>query len=296
MSELTKISFSNANSRETYFTVHNVKEAHKLSKGKGIKVGVIDRSFAMNENKWLYSGCIDLTGVSKELYECDGHGLTMATVLKEIVPQSEIYAINAINFDEDKAFEEQDEKRSEYLIKAFDWAIENKIDILTYSYAKFADKFRDNINDAITKVVENGIITTFIHCDSDNNIYPYGCLKFCNDEKFRREPDVNIYHFDYNTLFTEQYERYNIAKKKGEIIRSGNDLPYFSFSSMSPVLGGFVALLKSKNNLLTSEECKEILKKTSYEIIDKGENWYNLNPCPRVVDIGKALQFLLSKN
>jgi hypothetical protein len=226
MAKVTKIYFNNANSRDTYFSVHNVKEAHKFSKGKGIKVGIIDWSFAMNDNRELYSGGIDLTGISKELYDYEGHGLMMATVLKEIAPQSEIYAINAINYEDGMTIEEQDEKRSEYLIKAFDWAIENKIDVLTYSQQKFQNQFQDKIDKGVNEVVTNGIITTFIHCDN-NNIYPYGCLKFCNDEKFRREPDVNIYHFDYNTLFIEQYENYDTAKRKGELIRSSNDLPYF---------------------------------------------------------------------
>lgn len=295
MAELIKIEFKNANSRDTYFTVHNIKEAHKLSKGKGIKVGIIDWSFAMNENKGLYSGGVDLTGVSEELYEYDGHGLMMATVLKEIAPHAEIYAINAINYEEGKTIEEQDEKRSEYLFKAFDWAIENKIDILTCSQQKFSVKFRDKVDDAIKKVVERGIITTFIHCDSEYNIYPYACLKFYNDEKFRREPDLNIFHFDYNTLFVEQFQKYDLAVKKGELIRSGNDMPYFSFSSMSPVLAGFIALMKCIDNRLTSQQCKDILMKTSYEIIEKGENWYDINPCPRVVDIGKAVLYLLNK-
>lgn len=44
------IYFNNANSRDTYFTVHNVKEAHKYSKGKGIKVGIIDWCFDAKAN------------------------------------------------------------------------------------------------------------------------------------------------------------------------------------------------------------------------------------------------------
>lgn len=80
---------------------------------------------------------------------------------------------------------------------------------------------------------------------------------------------------------------------KGEHIRSGNDLPYFSFSSMSPVLAGFVALMKSINQNLTSDECKEILIKTSYGITDRSENWHDINPCKRIVDIGKAIQHII---
>ena len=34
--------FGDANSRDTYFTIHNVGKAHEISKGKGVKVGILD--------------------------------------------------------------------------------------------------------------------------------------------------------------------------------------------------------------------------------------------------------------
>lgn len=133
----------------------------------------------------IYSGGIDLTGVSEELYE------------------------------DDKTIEEQDEIRSEYLVKAIDWAIENGINVLTYSHARFHEKFTARVDNAINKAVENGITTTFIHCDSPENIFPYACFTYNNSQKFRRETDVNIYHFDYNVLFTEKYERYKMQVATG---------------------------------------------------------------------------------
>lgn len=239
---------------------------------------------------------MDITGHSDTLYESDGHGLWMATVLKEIAPECEIYALNAVFYGSEKSVADQDEERVEYFTKALNWAIENKIDILTYSHGKFSNEMRHKADQAIDKAVHNGTITTFIHCDNPNNIYPYGCMKFSNDEKFRREPDVNILHFDYNALILSQYDRYMESIRNGEQIRSGNNSPYFSFSSMSPVLGGFAAILKSIKQNLTAEECKDILIKTSYEVTDRGERWYDINPCPRVVDIGKAVQFLLTQS
>ena len=53
---MSEIFFSNANSRQTYFTLHNIKAAHALASGKGVKVGVIDWLFAYSENQTLYSG------------------------------------------------------------------------------------------------------------------------------------------------------------------------------------------------------------------------------------------------
>lgn len=87
MSEsITEIKFNNANSRDTYFTVHNIKKAHEISKGKGVKVGVIDWLFAYENNRILYSGCANISGKTQCLYEFDGHGLIMVTTLREIAP------------------------------------------------------------------------------------------------------------------------------------------------------------------------------------------------------------------
>ncbi|MHB8963676.1 MAG: S8/S53 family peptidase [Saccharofermentanales bacterium] len=288
MEPIKEILFPNANSRNTYFTVHNIKGAQNTSKGKGIKVGVIDWLFAYEKNLSLYAGCANISGESSFLHEQAGHGLMMATTLREIAPECEVYAINATLYNNNGEI-----NRIEYFEQAIDWAIENKINILTYSNAAFFGNERVRANEAVCKAVINGIITTFIHNDSVFNIWPYGCFGFGNDQKFDRQPDLNIFHFDYNSLYLPLYERYMDLIQSGEKIRSGNDLPFFSFSSMSPVLAGFAAILMSIKPSLTCEECKKILIETSYEIIENGENWYDLNPCKNVVDIGKAAELLL---
>jgi len=287
-----EIYFNNANSRNTYFTVHNVREAQKRSKGKGVKVGIIDWLFALDENGSLYSGSADIIGDKHLLHTSKGHGYMMAATLREIAPECEIYAINGVQYSNSMSPDDANNKRIENLEESIEWAIHNDIRILTYSHEAFYGPLRERANKAVQKAVDHGLITTFIHNDSPFNIFPYGCFGFRNDQKFSRSPDVNIYHMDYNTLFIRQYERYADTILKGEMIRSGNDLPYFSNSSMSPVLAGFVALLKSLKQDLSSSEYKQLLIETSYEIIEKSENWYDLNPCKNVVDIGKAVSSL----
>lgn len=287
MSEVKEIFFNNANSRDTYFTIHNIKKAQNVSKGKGIKVGIIDWLFAYNNNKSLYSGCADISGESQCLYEHNGHGLMMATTLREIAPECEIYALNSTFCNENGEV-----NRIEFFENAIAWAIENKIDVLTYSNAAFIGDDKERANRAVEKAVQNGLITTFIHNDSQHNIWPYGCFSFNNNQGFIRTPDVNVYHFDYNALFIPIYQRYIKEIEACNKIRSGNDLPYFSFSSMSIVLAGFIAILKSINPSLTSKDCKKLLISTSYEISQQGENWYDLNPCEHIVDIAKAVNEL----
>lgn len=61
---------------------------------------------------------------------------------------------------------------------------------------------------------------------------------------------------------------------------------------MSPVLGGFVALLLSINNDLTLDQIRSILDQTSYKIMKRGISWYDINPCEKVIDIGSAVKIV----
>ena len=281
--------FKNANSRNTYFSVHNIESAHKYSTGKHIRVGIIDWLFSYNQNAEIYAGFSDISNQSDFLFELDGHGHMMANTLKEVAPDCEIYAINGVLYDE-----KGDESRIDLFEKSIEWAIKNKLQILTYSHAAFFDISRQRACEAIKKAYDNGIITTFIHNDSPYNLWPYGCLPFSSAE-FSRHPDLNIYHYDYNCFFINQYDAYLEKTSKGTALKSGNDIPFFSFSSMSPVLAGFVALIKQLEPSYSFEQVKSLLQETSYEIRDIGKNWYDINPCKHVVDIGKAIETILNK-
>lgn len=279
---MDNIIFNGANSRDTYFSIHKIHNAHKYTTGKNIKVGIIDWLFAYDDNLDLYAGCVDISNQGNTLHTQDGHGLWMANTLKEIAPDCQIYAINAITYD-------SEEERAQLLEKAIDWAVDNNIQILTYSQAMFCNEQRIRTNNAIKYAYENGIITTFIHNDSKWNLWPYGCLEFFSENKFSRLPDLNIFHYDYSIFNTEQYDKYIQKISNSEDIKSGDEIPFFSFSSMSPVLAGFVAMLKEIDLSLSYEEIKVILVRTSYAITKREKNWYDINPCKNVVDIEKAV-------
>jgi len=278
---MNHIYFNDSNSRDTYFTLHNVKSAHSVTLGKGVKVGVIDWLFSYGDNPSLYAGYADISG-KPECLNQSGHGFWMANTLREISPDCKIYAINAVEYGDYAncigLFE-----------NAIDWSINNGIEILTYSHATFDGDDKPRAHAVIEKAANAGIITTFIHCDSPYNIWPYGCFPFWQSGNFDRTPDVNILHFDSNVLRMEVYERFRAITSAGQSVQSGDDVPFFSFSSMSPVLGGFIALMKERNKDLSADECRMILIETSFSITEQGRNWYDLNPCNRVVDIGKAV-------
>ncbi len=87
------IYFDNANSRDTIFTLHNVKRAHETATGEGIKVGILDNAFGTNESS-LYAGMVDF--LNDNSMDVKGHGYDMSRVLREVAPGCEIYALNCM--------------------------------------------------------------------------------------------------------------------------------------------------------------------------------------------------------
>ena len=268
---LWNIYVPNANSRDTYFTIHNILEAHKYSKGKGIKVGILDWGFGFSNYRALYAGGECFNGNHQNFDKNNEHGLWMATVLKEIAHECEIYALGT--------FIPNDEmKWIDAMTEAIEWAIENKVDILTLSHQKITDKNREKFDTIVNKAIANNIVTTFIHYDNPNNILPNMLSRKHN---YNRDPDINIFHFDYNVLLINNYINYLEEGDTNAKFRL-----YLSLSSMSPVTAGFVAILKSINGGLKPVEYKNILMQTSYQMEYNGEN------ADHIVDIGKAVKYL----
>jgi hypothetical protein len=278
--KILHINFQNANSRETYYSMHNVKNAHKYGKGKGVKVGILDWCFGQNEYSDLYADCVDMSNSKYFTESKPEHGYWMACALREIAPECDIYAINYLNGSNSDCFAKEIEQ-------AILWAADNKINILTYSNRAFKSGERIVVDKAVEIAVSKGMIPTFIPYDNDNNIIP-GALLYSHYGN--REPDVKILHYDYNTLFLDRYEKYKSTTKSD--MKSGDDIPYFSISSTSPVLAGFIAIMKSIDDSLTADDCKKILKETSYTACFEGYAPFDdLNP-ENVADIGKAAEMV----
>lgn len=274
---------TDANSRETYFSIHHIKEAQAVAKGKGIKVGIMDAYFDTGDYPALYAGGEDFSGDSDALTKSKSHGFSMACVLREIAPECEIYALNISHENEDREVDS--------LIAAMDWAINNGLDILTLSQAQISDANRARFDEAVNRAIDSGIVTTFIHYDNPRNILPYSTTPYGGD--YNREPDVNIFHYDYNSVRTGQLEKFLDSSSVPE---SGDDVPYFSYSSMSPVLAGFIAILKSVDNTLAPEEYKQLLIDTGYPMEYDGVMDWEDGVSEHTVDIGKAVNTLAGQS
>lgn len=260
-----------ANSRETYFTMHRIKEAHSITKGKGCKIGILDHSFGMQLHPNLYTGGKNFVLDSDDfLNKREWHGYWMALVLHEIAPEAEIYALNTYSFKDPKS-------RVNAISKAIDWAIEQKIDILTYSHAAVDVEQQKVFNEALDRAHAAGIITTFIHTRHPGNIMPTGLFaSFGQDDG--REPDINVLHYDYTVIFINEYRKLQFGAK------TWWNPPFQSISSTSPVLGGVVALMKSVRPSIKLDQCRKFLRETARPMEFEGKK------PPRVLDAFAAVQ------
>jgi len=183
--------FNNANTQDNYETIHNIKDAHTISTGKNVKIGILDKYFGYSIHSDLYSGGYNFTENKNDFENIDEHGYWMANTLREIAPGSEIFALNIRSNNE--------QKTANCIKNAVDWAIDNKLDILTYSAESFTPESNVIIDEAINKAIKNNIIIIFIHCMHKDNILPYGFFNI--PDTYSREPDVKIYHKDFNVLY-----------------------------------------------------------------------------------------------
>lgn len=275
--------FPGANSRETYFTMHNIREAQAISQGKGCKVGILDHSFGMAIHPELYAGGKNFVEDSDEfLTKREWHGYWMAVTLREIAPQADIYALNTHSF-------KSPDSDAEAIGRAIDWAIENHLCVLTYSRAAIAGDQRKILESALNRAHEAGIVTTFIHTEHPGNILPSGLWSRPIDG---REPDVNVLQYDYTVVKIGW-------KEDKEAIRNSPASTFYSaflsVSSMSPVVGGVVALMKSLRPDLSPAECQKILRETSHTINYRGEKpprvLNALAAVKRVKEIEETLNF-----
>lgn len=281
--KIWNLSFENANSWENYLSIHHVKEAHKRSMGKGVKVGILDHYFGIKDHQGLYAGDRDFLDRQSDHETISEHGYWMTNTLKEIAPECEVYALSTLDCNNEN-------KKVRAMVEAIDWAIENKLDILTYSEGIIKDKQNKVLLDqAIEKAEQNGVIITFIHYEHPNNMEPIGM--YDEDQLLEGQPSVTIYSYDYNLLLKDQFNRFSMGKTGTD---ESLDL-FYSNSSMSVVTAGFMAILKSINPNLTPAEYREILIQSAHEGIITEPQTLKEIQVKHLADIDSAIEYMNQK-
>src|SRR5512143_3488779 len=69
------VTSSNANSRPTYLSMHNITAAHTRATGRGVKIGIIDHYFGFDANRNLYAGGADFLDDDTAFRKIGEHGL-----------------------------------------------------------------------------------------------------------------------------------------------------------------------------------------------------------------------------
>jgi hypothetical protein len=259
--------FPNANSRPTYFTVHNVRQAQSVSTGRGVKIGILDHLFGTTKHRELFAGEANFLGPTEawRLTDTDEHGYWMALVLREIAPDVSIYALNTAHRD--------GLVRAKAIAAAVDWAIASRIDVLSYSHAAFSSAERAILDPAVAKAHAAGIVTVFIHYGYGGNVLPGGLDA---DDEDGRQPDINVLHFDYTVLFPGEYEKAQRGEKTWY-------RPFLSMSSTAPVVAGVVAMMRGVNPALTPPQVQTILRETARA------DRFGKTDIPRVLDAAAAV-------
>lgn len=238
-----------ANSRDTYFTMHNVAAAHVLTTGKGARIGLLDQCFAFEKHRALYAGGADFLDEPKCFAEAEEHGYWMSLTAREIAPAAELYALHT---------SAREQKRQvDAMVRAIDWAIEHKLDALTYSGPPFSADNRKRLDEAVERAHKNNIITAFIHYSHPGNIRPRPMNPTFDDPG---EVDVRVLHYDYSAVIIP---RYLVFQQNGFQVASRSLPPFVSMSSTSPVTAAIAALMRSVKPDLSPAECKRILANTS---------------------------------
>ena len=242
--------FPGANSRETHFTIHNIRRAHEITRGEGVAVGILDHSFGLDAHPELYAGGRSFqTGPWGDSYRTESHhGYWMSLVLREVAPEVDIFALGTYSSDEGE--------RVDAMVRAIDWAIEHDLDVLTYSAAAFSPEARARLDPAVERAVRSGIVISFIHYPHPDNLLPTWLGQSTGDDG--READLNILHYDYSVVFVDRYRAWMNGDEGADAYR-----PFLSASSMAPVTAGLVAFLRSVDPALSPEDCKRILMQAS---------------------------------
>jgi serine protease len=122
----------------------------RVTKGAGIKVGIIDTGIdaAHPALQSAYRGGYDFVHNDAVPDDEGGHGTFVAGVVLQVAPEVEIYALKI--FGKENSFETAD------LVRAIDWAIAHRLDVLNLSFSTTVQL--DTVRRALDRAEAAGIV------------------------------------------------------------------------------------------------------------------------------------------
>lgn len=264
---LPKVTASEVRRTHTRRTHTNLEQigaydAHKVSKGKGVKVGVIDTGvdYEHEELKHLFEDCKGYNFVNDaEPLDDNGHGTHVAGIIggltTGVAPNCTLYSLKVLNkngvgnnFD---------------ILKAIDWSISNGLDVINLS---LGNPFPSEIEHlTIKQALKNGVCVVAAAGNSGvkEYYYPASYDEVISTAAVNSKNEVA----DFSTY----NDQINISAPGVEIFSTfkNNTYQVLSGTSMaSPHVVGVLALILSLKSL-SPEELKRELERTAQDLHNK---------------------------
>jgi hypothetical protein len=236
---------------QNHYSIHNLRPAHRITLGGGAKVGILDRSFGLDSHPELYSGGhVFSERPPLEREQANNHrGYWMALALHEVAPDAEIYPL-VLPSNEEKPLVEA-------IVEALDWAVEHDLDVVTYCGGDFPEADRENLDRAVERTVEAGVVVVFLGYSHPLNLLPGGFGSF--RQAAERAPDLHIFSPDCSAMLTEEV----VALIQADDDAIQRSRPFLGRPNAGSVTAGFVALMRSVDPVATPWKIKRALVESS---------------------------------
>jgi hypothetical protein len=236
----------------TFITFSRIDKAWALSKGQNVRVAVVDWQF-------------NLKGKAAEKYVCPTslvpgeeigklkpwHGEWMAEIVHQVAPEAKIIPLNARSIKDSDKFEE-------YLIKGIRFAADQGAVAVTSSMGQIPQSAA--LREAVDFAEARGAIFVDVHPEY---IQEEGQKPRAPKEE---ESDARIIHTGIVSVPLHPVE----PKATRDVYTWPYDLEAsyedgWGYSNAPPIVAGVIALMKSANPALTTQQVRDILKSSAYE-------------------------------
>lgn len=250
-------------------------EAWNNSTGKNVKIAILDTGISSTHPDLTVSGGINLVGKSKNNKWSDdnGHGTHVAGIIAArnnsigvvgVAPDAELYAVKVL-----------DAYGSGYIsdvIEGIDWAVQNNMNVVSMSLGTAT--YSQALNDTTANAYKAGILLVAAagnsgdgNLSTDDVLYP---AKF--------DSVIAISAIDYNNIapiWSADGAEVELAAPGVDVYSTWLDGGYATKSGTSmaaPFVSGVVALIKSKNLSMISQEIRDSLAHNAVDLGDAGRD------------------------
>jgi hypothetical protein len=248
---------SRIDKEQNYISFHKIDNAWRISKGRGVKVAVLDWLFDMSPDaSQKYVDPISLVPGQEVGSSEPWHGEWMAEIIHRIAPEAKIIPIRARPPIGDTPKNNPDEQPYEqYLIEGIYYAADHGAVAVTNSMGPV--RLTEKLIDAVKYAEKKGTVFINVHpeyLERENGSFVFCDFSQCSPliihtgivsvPKYHLEPESN------RDIYTWPYEM-NPKFKDG-----------WGFSNGPPIVAGVIALMKSVNPELAVKKVKEIIIQT----------------------------------